>query len=151
SVHVKLTSWDSGHVGIYAKADGANKAWDDTLSQFALTLPDVDGDGIADVDDNCPTVSNPDQADADNDCIGDACSTFPTPTPTATALCGAAPRADCRPVTVPEQSLLLLMSNADQSQDKLIWTWSKGAATALSDFGDPIHTTDYAFCLYDET
>ncbi len=35
--------------------------------------PDGDGDGVRDRVDNCPTVSNPDQADADHDGTGDAC------------------------------------------------------------------------------
>ena len=34
---------------------------------------DTDGDGIADVDDNCPQVPNADQADSDGNGIGDAC------------------------------------------------------------------------------
>ncbi len=34
---------------------------------------DSDGDGVPDVDDNCPKAFNPDQADGDNDGIGDAC------------------------------------------------------------------------------
>lgn len=35
--------------------------------------PDADGDGIPNVDDNCPVVSNPNQGDADGDGIGDVC------------------------------------------------------------------------------
>jgi hypothetical protein len=35
---------------------------------------DTDKDGYTDNIDNCPTVFNPDQADANNDGIGDACS-----------------------------------------------------------------------------
>ena len=35
--------------------------------------PDTDGDGIIDVDDNCPSVSNSDQTDTDGDGQGDAC------------------------------------------------------------------------------
>jgi len=34
---------------------------------------DADGDGVGDVDDNCPTIANADQADNDNDSIGDVC------------------------------------------------------------------------------
>jgi len=34
---------------------------------------DTDGDGVADVCDNCPDTSNADQADTDVDGIGDAC------------------------------------------------------------------------------
>lgn len=35
---------------------------------------DLDGDGVLDGIDNCPTVANPNQADSDHDRIGDACS-----------------------------------------------------------------------------
>src|SRR5258705_1217890 len=35
--------------------------------------PDADGDGIPDGVDNCVNVYNPDQADADNNGIGDVC------------------------------------------------------------------------------
>jgi hypothetical protein len=41
------------------------------------TPSDTDGDGVVDEDDNCPDVSNADQADADGDGIGDVCD--PTP------------------------------------------------------------------------
>ena len=35
------------------------------------TTPDSDGDGVADTEDNCPEVANPDQVDGDG--VGDAC------------------------------------------------------------------------------
>ncbi|MBN2497296.1 MAG: thrombospondin type 3 repeat-containing protein, partial [Deltaproteobacteria bacterium] len=38
--------------------------------------PDADGDGLADCVDNCPSVSNPDQADRDQDGLGDACDSL---------------------------------------------------------------------------
>jgi YD repeat-containing protein len=40
---------------------------------MAVTGGDADGDGIVDVDDNCPTVANADQTDTDTDGQGDAC------------------------------------------------------------------------------
>lgn len=36
---------------------------------------DTDGDGVYDKDDNCPTIPNIDQADSDNNGVGDACDT----------------------------------------------------------------------------
>jgi len=52
----------------------ANSDTDGKNSVYALTLPaDGDGDGVADVTDNCPTNANADQADADGDGIGDVC------------------------------------------------------------------------------
>ncbi|MBI2082375.1 MAG: thrombospondin type 3 repeat-containing protein [Deltaproteobacteria bacterium] len=43
------------------------------VSGTKLIEEDIDQDGISDVDDNCPSVSNPDQADQDSDLTGDAC------------------------------------------------------------------------------
>ena len=39
-------------------------------------VADQDQDGVADLQDNCPTKANRDQADADRDAIGDLCDTF---------------------------------------------------------------------------
>jgi hypothetical protein len=36
-------------------------------------MTDTDGDGVADSEDNCPDISNPDQGDTDGDGMGDAC------------------------------------------------------------------------------
>jgi len=56
-------------------SDGEPTRW--TVDNFEIIAddanPDSDGDGILNVDDNCPTVSNADQADADADGVGDVC------------------------------------------------------------------------------
>lgn len=43
------------------------------LLYSVLSLNDADSDEVFDPFDNCKYTYNPDQADADNDCIGDAC------------------------------------------------------------------------------
>ena len=46
---------------------------DQHLSLGFTPPADTDGDGVPDLQDNCPLVANPDQADADGDGTGDAC------------------------------------------------------------------------------
>ena len=56
--------------------NAATASGSDTLgliTQFVYGSADADGDGVPDSADNCPGVSNPDQADSDGDGIGDAC------------------------------------------------------------------------------
>jgi hypothetical protein len=43
---------------------------------------DPDSDGVSDCEDNCPSVSNPDQADGDGDGIGNVCETTSAAIPT---------------------------------------------------------------------
>ncbi len=43
------------------------------LVTIVTEVPDSDGDGVPDNEDNCPTVPNPDQEDSDEDGVGDAC------------------------------------------------------------------------------
>lgn len=58
--------WPSGLV-----SDSANIPINQTLT-IVETCVDPDGDGATCLD-NCPSIPNPDQADSDNDGIGDAC------------------------------------------------------------------------------
>ena len=42
-----------------------------------LSSDDIDGDGILNLQDNCPCTPNPNQEDTDNDGVGDACDNCP--------------------------------------------------------------------------
>jgi hypothetical protein len=46
---------------------------DFSLSLTGATIPDDDGDGVPDLADNCPGVSNSDQQNSDADSLGNAC------------------------------------------------------------------------------
>ncbi|MFC2027134.1 thrombospondin type 3 repeat-containing protein [Chloroflexota bacterium] len=67
-----LTSWFNGIIDEL-------RIYDRVLSNaeiqaiFDLEKPDTDGDGIANIDDNCPDTPNPNQEDTDADGIGDTC------------------------------------------------------------------------------
>jgi len=78
-------------------------------------------------------------------------TTMPTATrtPTATPGCAAAPLVGCRTPAVPEKATLLLKKGATADKDQVRWKWSKGAFTTKAEFGSPLATTYYQFCVYD--
>ncbi len=46
------------------------------IKNSEFKMPDSDGDGIIDKEDNCKNIKNPDQKDENNNKIGDACEDF---------------------------------------------------------------------------
>ena len=69
-----------------------------------------------------------------------------TPTPTATPLCAAGPRSGCR--VAGKSKLVVKVGSPDKH--RLTWLWLRGDAP-LAEFGNPLASTAYAVCLYDET
>ncbi len=65
--------------------------------------------------------------------------------------CGAVPASGCRQTTMPGKALLELRNTSPDTKDSLLWKWTRGAATAAADFGDPLTSTSYGLCLYDGT
>jgi hypothetical protein len=109
----------------------------------ATPLDDLDGDGVPDALDNCPTVPNPEQVDADGDGVGQACDGADS--------CASAPLTGCRTPTAPLKARLVLKDTGDPARRLLVWKWVQGGATQLGDLGDPLTADDYALCAYDES
>lgn len=63
--------------------------------------------------------------------------------------CSATPADGCRLPAVSGKAKLDVKDKDDDAKDQLKWTWSKGNATVISDFGDPLATSDYFLCVYD--
>jgi uncharacterized delta-60 repeat protein len=72
-------------------------------------------------------------------------STTPTVTSLPAAPCAPTPRTDCATAG----RTILVLSRRGGGRDRLTWKWSRGTA-AVGDWGNPLQTTRYAFCLYDE-
>ncbi|MBI4578730.1 MAG: DUF642 domain-containing protein, partial [Planctomycetes bacterium] len=63
-----------GRLGDTTSSDTGDPVWVESTAFAGTALPvDGDGDGVTDGCDNCPQLSNPDQADADGDDVGDVC------------------------------------------------------------------------------
>src|SRR5262245_40763789 len=66
--------------------------------------------------------------------------------------CTATPQAGCRLPFVPHKSSLSFKQTGHTDPDDIYtWRWRPGSATDLADFGDPLTTTDYALCFYDQS
>jgi carbonic anhydrase/acetyltransferase-like protein (isoleucine patch superfamily) len=68
-----LATWDTGGDGAQNRNVFARRFTVTAGGDSGGVERDTDGDGIADDLDNCPTVANDDQADAQGDGYGDAC------------------------------------------------------------------------------
>ena len=51
----------------------------------------------------------------------------------------------CRPA---DKTKLLIKNKTDDTKDKIIWKWAKGADTTQGEFADPRNSAQYALCFY---
>ncbi len=65
--------------------------------------------------------------------------------------CSSVPVGGCRTPVEPEKSQLQIKDSAKDDNDRFKWSWQRGAALTFAELGDPRTTTDYTFCLYDES
>ncbi len=116
-----------------------------TRVTVAAAIPDEDRDGVANASDNCPDVSNPDQADADANDVGDACEG------------GASTGLACSPAPVPNMNCLLAAKaqlqlsekTAGKEQLKVQWKGFGAATTQTSFADDPVGSAlGAAICVY---
>jgi hypothetical protein len=73
-----------------------------------------------------------------------------TTTTSTTLVPGSCSAAGCRRTTRFEGSKLIIKDRGGKG-DSLTWKFRRGETTALADFGDPLGSTDYEFCLSDGT
>ncbi|MBN1502660.1 thrombospondin type 3 repeat-containing protein [Candidatus Woesearchaeota archaeon] len=72
---------------------------------YIYVLPDIDGDNISDMVDNCPYNHNPAQENSDNDGLGDACDICPYDNDNDFDLDGVCGNEDnCPEISNPEQN-----------------------------------------------
>jgi hypothetical protein len=82
----------------------------------------------------------------------------PTPTVTATATvtatptagpCGFTPLPGCHTSLLAGKAKLQIKNSDPATKSKLLWKWTKGDVD-LAALGDPINSTGYALCVWDE-
>ncbi len=66
--------------------------------------------------------------------------------------CPETPLSGCKVPFVPGKSSLKISNKpAPDTKDTLKWKWIKGTRTTLGDYDDPVNSTNYQLCLYDQT
>lgn len=64
----------SNQIRVRVRMDNSGVDYEDISdADFTIVQLDADGDGVVDSIDNCPSVHNPNQEDADSNGVGDAC------------------------------------------------------------------------------
>jgi cysteine-rich repeat protein len=79
---------------------------------------------------------------------GDICTNADACDGAGTCVGSATPLTGCRG-TASGKSTLLLRDSANDAADLLSWKFTKGAATTLAEFSDPVSANGYTLCLYD--
>ncbi|HXJ34767.1 MAG TPA: hypothetical protein VMS22_12105 [Candidatus Eisenbacteria bacterium] len=64
--------------------------------------------------------------------------------------CVVGPKLGCRVPISTGRAKLLLKDSSVSTSDLVSWKWTQGAETMFADFGDPMGTTDYTLCVFDQ-
>jgi hypothetical protein len=107
----------------------------------ASANPDIDGDGVMNVEDNCIRDPNPDQEDGDGDDIGDVCDicpTIPNPDQDETAACITLTPADATCIEAEIDLISTELVQGEVTVDQIVreyitFTKPDGAGTTVFD------------------
>jgi cysteine-rich repeat protein len=88
------------------------------------------------------------ECDDGNTTSGDGCSSTCQSQPGLG--CPFTPLAGCRLPVLPVKSTIEIIDRERIGGLKFKWRWRKGAATDVAEFGDPLATTSYQLCIYDQ-
>jgi cysteine-rich repeat protein len=147
SITVFYSLCGDSQIGLSEDCDDGNAANGDCCSstcQFESNgspCPDADlcnGDETCDGAGDC-TPGPVLDCDDSNDCTQDSCDALDG------CINATEPHVGCLTAL---KGTLIYKDNTNNTKDKLVWKWVKGAATTLDDFGVPSGTTSYTLCLY---
>ena len=64
--------------------------------------------------------------------------------------CRAEPLVGCRPPNVAGKAAVQIINRLNPETNRLQWKYTPGATTPKADFGTPLTTTSYQFCIWEE-
>src|SRR5262249_14720731 len=99
------------------------------------------GDGVVQTQCN-------EQCDDGNTTSGDGCSS--TCQAQAVLGCPFTPLSGCRLRFMPGRSSIAIRDQERIGGLQFLWRWKRGTATDVAEFGDPLTTTSYQLCVYDQ-
>jgi hypothetical protein len=142
------------------RASGGPATYQLTATTFASGGPGPGTDGQACNDQNACSTNDTCQGGACGGTAvanGSSCDdgrrcTSPDVCEDGTCTSTAALVAACKqPVVSAKASLTLAQRAFMPTRNRLVWRWVKGAATTAADVGDPMTSSEYQFCVFDES
>ena len=121
-----------------------------TCGNHIVCPPEQCDDGNTAAGDCCSPTCQLDAAGAPCD-DGNPCTNADACNGTGTCVGSQTPQLGCRMPTASGAAPFTLKADADPRRNSTTWKWGKGQATLRADFADPINTTSYALCVYDES
>ena len=66
--------------------------------------------------------------------------------------CTLGPLAGCRLPFVPQKAKILMKDKSPKiDKNKMKWSWIRGERTTVAEYGDPLVSTNYQLCIFDQT